>query len=124
MSVFECGFPARSFRGSSIVAMLPRKLSERRALVHADVEWLAWQRGPYQSRDLSLPVGPLWDGIAVNSTVFGLGLWSVTAMYVAARARRRRGRGRCETCGYPVAGLSRCPECGTTPESIDRSERG
>ena len=96
MSVFECGFPARSFRGSSIVAMLPRKLSERRALVHADVEWLAWQRGPYQSRDLSLPVGPLWDGIAVNS------LWPLTAIDTAA-VRNLLG-------GATVAAMSRSPE--------------
>lgn len=41
--------------------------------------------------------------------------WVLTIWFVYLRPRVRRRRGRCQRCGYLLAGLisDRCPECGT-----------
>ncbi len=58
---------------------------------------------------------PLWTGFALNTAGYAAALWLMAFAPFAVRRffrRRRRKRGRCERCGYPVAGLARCPECG------------
>lgn len=62
-----------------------------------------------------LPVEPAWPGFAVNSVLFAVLLAGVvTGPFVgvrAVRAARRRRRGLCVACGYPVGGAV-CSECG------------
>jgi len=59
---------------------------------------------------------PLWAGLAVDSVAYAAGVWLLVfgpgTLMAIIRGRRRR-RGQCERCRYPVAGLARCPECGT-----------
>ncbi len=59
-----------------------------------------------------LPLRPEFPGFVVNSLFYG-GL--ALAAVVAPRSLRRRWRvrrGRCVGCGYELAGLVVCPECG------------
>ena len=59
-----------------------------------------------------LPLRPLWPGFAVNTAFYGglvFLLWSAPGFM---RRRSRRRRGRCLRCGYELAGVAACPECG------------
>jgi hypothetical protein len=59
-----------------------------------------------------LPLMPVWPGFVINSLVYAtLAGVAVCCPGVVRRAARRRS-GRCVMCGYEVAGLARCPECG------------
>ncbi len=67
---------------------------------------------PFRSHIIGLALQPLPIGFALNTLVYAAGLWGVR--YGPGRIRRfnRRRRGLCVTCGYDIAGLPRCPECG------------
>jgi len=59
------------------------------------------------------PMYPIWSGFALNTLIFAAvpaGVWWVAGW---ARRSRRRQRGMCVACGYELAGLAMCPECGT-----------
>ena len=66
--------------------------------------------------------GPLFPtrviplGFSVNTGFFALLIGSVLLALGLARSRgvraARARRGACRTCGHPLAGLARCPECG------------
>jgi hypothetical protein len=60
-----------------------------------------------------VPVWPLWPGLAVNASAYGLAAWGVLYGAAACRRVRRRRRGLCIACGYLLDGVSPCPECGT-----------
>ncbi|MHC5001917.1 MAG: hypothetical protein ACYTJ0_02230 [Planctomycetota bacterium] len=53
---------------------------------------------------------PLIANALVYSAIFVGGPWVLAGM----RSRARRARGRCPSCGYPIArsGSTTCPECG------------
>lgn len=58
---------------------------------------------------------PTYAGVGVPLWVFPIGF---VALGVWAWWPRHFGPGRCERCGYDLAGLGpgmRCPECGTSP---------
>lgn len=59
-----------------------------------------------------LPVRPIWGGLAVNGVLYAIVAAALAAVPGRIRRLSRRGRGLCEDCGYLVAGLQRCPECG------------
>lgn len=59
-----------------------------------------------------LPLRPWWPGFAINILVFAAGSFVVLSGAAAWRRGLRRRRGLCETCGYALAGLAKCPECG------------
>jgi hypothetical protein len=63
---------------------------------------------------LVLPIHPLVVGSILNATLYGTMLAAALAGSRTARSRWRRLRGRCEGCGYQIAGARdiRCPECG------------
>jgi hypothetical protein len=74
-----------------------------------------WQRGlptgltstPYQR----LPIDPVLPGFLLNTLVYAaLPALVLTAVHI--RARKRRRQSRCPACGYELAGLPTCPECG------------
>ena len=65
-----------------------------------------------------------WWAVLVNIAFFvpivlalRKGPWAV--MWLRGHLRRRRGL--CEACAYPVRGLARCPECGTSVEGATKS---
>jgi hypothetical protein len=60
----------------------------------------------------TLPLRPLWGGFVLNALVYGCVTASLHAAGVGWVRHRRRRAGRCARCGYDVAGLERCPECG------------
>ena len=60
-----------------------------------------------------LPLEPLWPGFAANTAFYGGLVWLVGFGPFVLRRTLRRRRGCCVRCGYDLAGLSRCPECGT-----------
>lgn len=57
-----------------------------------------------------IPIRPMWPGFLVNSLFWGLLTGAV--FFVPGVIRRSVRRGRCVGCGYELAGLGRCPECG------------
>ena len=92
-------------------------------------QWIRLPSGVYQSvpTALYLPTRISWVGLIGNAIVHGTILFVIALCVVwiprgvragvrllvrdtrAARARR----GECRACGHPLAGLARCPECGT-----------
>jgi len=90
-------------------------------------------------REYYLPYRPIVPGFLANT-----GIWTGAWMLVLApvvllaawwRRARRRKRGACPGCGYELAGLSGCPECGwnqkgnpaatpqhSSPQSAQQSE--
>lgn len=116
MAVLRCGWPMRSLKRGSFGGSTDVESAE-------DSEVSRWFREgvelPARAKRLItypvswwLPVRPIWGGFVVNTGVFGGGVGAVWGLCAAARRGRRRLAGRCVTCGYELAGLSRCPECG------------
>ena len=78
---------------------------------------------PLESGLIDLPLGragdvlpwrPLWGGLAGNTLVYAALVLAMWAAFRLLRAARRRKRGVCPACGYPLDGeMARCPECGT-----------
>lgn len=64
-----------------------------------------------------LPLWPLWPGFVLNTVVYGAAVWCVMFAPGFVRRASRRKRGRCAGCGYELAGLVKCPECGEEVES-------
>jgi hypothetical protein len=58
------------------------------------------------------PLYPIVPGFALNTVIYAAALAGVILGAGWAKRRRRRRRGLCEGCGYEVAGLAMCPECG------------
>jgi hypothetical protein len=61
-----------------------------------------------------LPYAPVWGGLVADVLlVYATLVWLMWAVGLT-RAWWRRHRGRCEACGYDMAGIGRgvCPECG------------
>ncbi len=111
---WRAGFPARSlesftgwFEPSFSVTQPPPE--------HAwglDMGWPCRVHAPHVADTVHLPLRPMWGGFVVNTVFYGALL---LVAVVVARWVRRRGRARrglCIGCGYELAGLGVCPECG------------
>lgn len=70
-----------------------------------------------QIPDVVLSIHPLWPGFIVNTFFWSSVLFALinTPRWIvkAIRNHRRARRGACLRCGYTLAGLPKCPECGT-----------
>ena len=55
----------------------------------------------------------LWGNVLLTSLATGALFACLAASHVVLIERRRVRRGACRACGHPLAGLARCPECGT-----------
>lgn len=64
---------------------------------------------------LGLPLRPVWPGFAVNAALYAGVCWVLLATPGFVVRWRRRRNGRCPACGYDLAGLDRCSECGGVP---------
>jgi len=63
----------------------------------------------------SVPLRPIWIGLALNAALFGVLPLTLLRMMVAVPAFRRRRRGRCGRCSHQLlATQTTCPECGLT----------
>jgi hypothetical protein len=61
----------------------------------------------------ALPLRPLLAPFVVNTGVYAAAAFVSLTAIAALRASRRRRRGLCVRCAYPVNNLPRCPECAT-----------
>jgi hypothetical protein len=70
---------------------------------------------PFKQSDSSVGVAiqPLWTGAVLNAVIYALVLWWMWRALCALPRVLRARRGECRACGHPLAGLARCPECGT-----------
>jgi hypothetical protein len=66
----------------------------------------------YMGAERRLPLVALWPSFGVSAAVWGVVLWAAWRGAGAWRRQRRRGRGLCEGCAYPVGAGERCSECG------------
>ncbi len=67
--------------------------------------------GLTSTRHQLLPLDTLPIGFLLNTMIYA----SLPALVMTAfhlRTQRRRRQSRCPACGYPIAGLPTCPECG------------
>ncbi len=72
--------------------------------------------GPFDGRILAY--WPLIGGLIGDTLAWGGVIFTLITLSHAARARRRRNSGRCQACGYDLAGVPAagpCPECGAAP---------
>ncbi len=76
---------------------------------------VSFDRGIEWPGTITLPLRPLWPGFAVNAAFYAGVCWILLAVPGVLVRWRRRRRGRCPACGYELAGLDRCSECGSTP---------
>lgn len=59
-----------------------------------------------------IPLLPVWPGFAIN-VLFWMAICLLARLLFRAAIRgRRRRRGLCPGCTYPIKGMSACPECG------------
>ena len=63
-----------------------------------------------------LPLRPLAAGFVVNTLLHTLVAFGVLSLVARWRASRRRRVGECAACGYELAGLHTCAECGKVNE--------
>jgi hypothetical protein len=59
-----------------------------------------------------LPLQPIWPGFAINTIFYAAILWLLFAVAGSIRRWRRRRRGLCPGCAYPVGASDVCSECG------------
>ena len=66
--------------------------------------------------DSFLPLRPLAVGFTVNALLYTMVAFWVLSIIARWRASRRRRVGQCAACGYELAGLRTCAECGKVNE--------
>lgn len=75
-----------------------------------------WERRWREGVELPLlgrvPMRPDWPPLLFNWAVFTVLVCLIIMLLGWRRDRRRRRRGLCAACAYPLMELSRCPECG------------
>jgi hypothetical protein len=80
-----------------------------------------WDEGLYAvgvTKPVTLPVKPLWGGLAINSALVAAVVGLVWFGPVVVRGRIRRWRNRCPACGYPFGVAPVCTECGKTRRGV------
>jgi hypothetical protein len=113
------GWPAVSMWGevgSSIMVDMNEKHLPTRSAIELPAPW--GYRGVAKPR--IIPLKPIWPGFAINTIFYAAMLWLLFVTPGAARRWRRRRRGLCPNCAYPVGQSPTCTECGYTlkmPES-------
>lgn len=66
-----------------------------------------------------IPLLPIATGFIANTLIYASILWLAFVAPGVIRLSRRRRRGLCLACGYDLAALPRCPECGTVRTAGD-----
>ncbi len=62
-----------------------------------------------------IPYKPIPSGLLLNTLFYAAITLTAALSWRALRRHRRVRKGRCTACGYDLAGLDRCPECGAKP---------
>lgn len=125
IDVYEVGLPLPALEWSDTEW---RRVSDRATVSTLERVWefglnYDGDRHPMSGGWRSLPVRPCRYGLglAVNTVVWSVVAWGILTLCGLGRSERRRRRGLCVTCGYPVrdgAGnvMPVCPECGRGAE--------
>ena len=74
----------------------------------------AW---PVVDTPTTLPLLPHFPGFAIDTAFYAGVSWLLIFAPFALRRALRRRRGRCTECGYELAMLETCPECGASAPS-------
>lgn len=102
--VVSSGWPLRIAEYTEFDPQMPRNLAG---------EPRAWSRYgvpiSYQRR-LPMRCHPL--AVAINLAFWTAAAWGACAAFTLVRTTRRRRRGMCGACAYPLNGVPVCPECG------------
>ena len=69
-------------------------------------------RGTTSGELILIPATPNWPGLIANTIFWGLVAWFILFGVKRLRIARRRAKGLCTNCAFPVHQLPRCPECG------------
>lgn len=72
--------------------------------------WIA--PGGFTRAEAPVPLGVAPLGMLANSLAYGTFLWFLLSLATWLSGWRRRRAGRCVACGYDLAELTTCPECG------------
>ncbi len=67
-----------------------------------------------------VPLRPQWPGFAINTILYGGVPWLLVCGPFELRRYRRRKRGLCVYCAYPIGASNVCTECG---RAISRRRR-
>lgn len=90
--------------------------------------WLPpWQGGFRKEIPKMIPLEPVWPGFVVNTALFAGAMWASRQMFgapLAIRRRKRRKRGQCVACGYPIGLSPVCTECGKPVTARDAKAPG
>jgi hypothetical protein len=99
------GWPRACMRMVTYTAEAPNSTAFRS---HVRYAWV-WGRNRWEA----VPLLPVWTGLLFNAAAFAVPLLATVVGLRAGRRLLRIRRGSCAACGYDVAGLEQCPECGT-----------
>lgn len=129
MNAWRIGWPLRSLGAYRHVHVYPNARQSTK-LVKWRAPWVqAWMNGHIQppakpgDPPRVWPMYPIVTGFALNTVIYAAALAGVIWGAGWTKRWRRRRRGMCERCGYEVAGLAMCPECGRGAESGRSAER-
>jgi hypothetical protein len=112
MSRWEYGVPFRSMSRIAMSTQAGRTITPTPLSIwRAGVRTPAWFQDGLAAREF-VPIKPIWWALLANWLIFAGLVWGAAAAISALRRARRRRRGVCEGCGYAMAGLAKCPECG------------
>jgi hypothetical protein len=67
-----------------------------------------------------IPMLPIWPGFLINTLLYAVVWWLLSAAPFALRRRRRIKRGLCPACAYPIGDSAVCTECGSQLPSPSR----
>ncbi|MEO1130452.1 MAG: hypothetical protein AAFX05_12205 [Planctomycetota bacterium] len=121
----QAGWPMRSFTCTFVMTRTLQ--SVQRNQYAATVDGPGPRTGlpiPFALTDTQefrrFPILPAWPGFFVNTALYAGVLLVPLLLVRQARRVQRRGVERCVRCGYDVAGVDMCPECGTP---VDQAQR-
>lgn len=59
------------------------------------------------------------SGFILNTLIYSALSLPILLIPAALRRHHRARKGLCTSCGYDIAGLATCPECGTQKKASD-----
>lgn len=127
LSMIQFGFPMRSMQWNSHNVMCRQDLKE---LLKCANDAAGYRRGidisrMYRGGTFShhrLPLTLLWPGFAINTLFYAITAWLLVVVPVRFRTYRRRRRGLCERCAYPIGTSPVCSECGAAVVSREHAK--
>jgi len=100
----RCGWPFLAMHGSETTVIGMENM--------ADARHIPLLGRPNRIFGPFLPVGFLLPGFIANTMLYALVALSLIQLPGHVRTVRRRRRGQCTVCGYPIGTSATCTECG------------